>query len=44
MNFSQTVLLGAIAGFTIYLGLPIGRIERVLYRNQIDIGQIAWNP
>ncbi len=29
MNFAQTVLLGAIAGFTIYLGLPLGRIERV---------------
>lgn len=29
MNFAQTVLLGAIAGFTIYLGLPIGRIGRV---------------
>jgi ZIP family zinc transporter len=27
MNFPQTVLLGAIAGFTIYLGLPIGRIQ-----------------
>ena len=29
MNFAQTVLLGAIAGFTIYLGLPIGRLSRV---------------
>lgn len=27
MNFTQTVLLGAIAGFTIYLGLPVGRIK-----------------
>ena len=27
MNFFQTVLLGAIAGFTIYLGLPVGRIK-----------------
>jgi zinc transporter, ZIP family len=27
MNFVQTVLLGAIAGLTIYLGLPIGRIK-----------------
>ncbi len=26
MTFAQTVLLGAIAGFTIYLGLPIGRL------------------
>jgi len=29
MNLVQTVFLGAIAGFTIYLGLPIGRIKRV---------------
>ncbi|MCA1552759.1 MAG: zinc permease, partial [Chloroflexi bacterium] len=29
MNFVETVVLGAIAGFTIYLGLPLGRIERV---------------
>lgn len=28
MDFAQTVLLGAIAGFTIYLGLPLGRVER----------------
>lgn len=27
MNFGQTVLLGAIAGLTIYLGLPVGRIK-----------------
>lgn len=27
MSFAQTVLLGAIAGFTIYLGLPVGRIR-----------------
>jgi zinc transporter, ZIP family len=27
MNFFQTVLLGAIAGLTIYLGLPVGRIK-----------------
>src|SRR5512143_1371347 len=29
MNFFQTVILGAIAGLTIYLGLPIGRIRGV---------------
>src|SRR6185369_11616302 len=27
MSFSQVALLGAIAGFTIYLGLPAGRIK-----------------
>ncbi|MGE5072641.1 MAG: ZIP family metal transporter [Anaerolineae bacterium] len=29
MSFVQTVILGAIAGFTIYLGLPIGRIKNL---------------
>lgn len=29
MSFAQTVLLGAIAGFTIYLGLPVGRIKNM---------------
>lgn len=27
MSFQQTILLGALAGFTIYLGLPAGRIR-----------------
>ena len=27
MNFTDTVLLGAIAGFTIYLGLPVARLR-----------------
>ncbi|HEY9152799.1 MAG TPA: ZIP family metal transporter [Anaerolineales bacterium] len=29
MSFIETVLLGAIAGFTIYLGLPFGRIKKI---------------
>jgi ZIP family zinc transporter len=29
MSLIQTVILGAIAGFTIYLGLPIGRIKGI---------------
>ncbi len=29
MNFLQTVFLGAIAGFTIYLGLPLGRVKGI---------------
>jgi ZIP family zinc transporter len=27
VSISQTILLGAIAGFTIYLGLPLGRVR-----------------
>ena len=26
MSFAETAFLGAIAGFTIFLGLPIGRV------------------
>jgi ZIP family zinc transporter len=29
MSFAQTVSLGAIAGFTIYLGLPISRLQKL---------------
>src|SRR5207244_13455776 len=29
MSTAQTLALGAIAGLTIFLGLPIGRMERV---------------
>lgn len=29
MGFLQIVLLGAVAGFTIYLGLPIGRVKGI---------------
>ena len=27
MSSTQTILLGAIAGFAIYLGLPLGRVR-----------------
>jgi len=32
MNFAETVILGAIAGFTIYLGLPLGRVQGISVR------------
>lgn len=34
MNFAQTVALGTIAGLTIYLGLPAGRLSRVSERTR----------
>ena len=34
MSFIQTVFLGAIAGFTIYLGLPLGRIKKISVRTR----------
>ncbi|MGZ6546218.1 MAG: ZIP family metal transporter [Actinomycetota bacterium] len=34
MSFVQTVLLGAVAGFTIFLGLPFGRLRRLSARTR----------
>jgi ZIP family zinc transporter len=41
LGFGETVLLGAIAGFTIYLGLPFGRIERVDDRLRVGLAMFA---
>ena len=35
MSFSQTVILAAFAGFTIYLGLPVGRLRNISTRTQV---------
>jgi ZIP family zinc transporter len=37
MGFSELVLLGAIAGFTIYLGLPAGRLGGVDERVRVAL-------
>jgi hypothetical protein len=37
LSFGETVLLGALAGFTIYLGLPLGRIEFVSQRARVAL-------
>ena len=34
MSFEQTVLLSAIAGLTIFLGLPVGRLRNLSTRTQ----------
>jgi len=41
MNFGQIVLLGAIAGFTIYLGLPIGRIRKIPDKTRSFLSMIS---
>jgi zinc transporter, ZIP family len=41
MGFTQTVVLGAIAGSTIYLGLPLGRIPRMHPRLQVALSMFA---
>ena len=41
MSFEETVLLGALAGFTIYLGLPLGRLQRVTPRTQVALAMFS---
>ena len=41
MSSSQIALLGAIAGFTIYLGLPLGRIRTPLPRLRAMLNAVA---
>lgn len=41
MSFTETVLLGAIAGFTIFLGLPLGRVNRVDDRLRVALAMFS---
>jgi ZIP family zinc transporter len=41
MSFGETVLLGAIAGFTIFLGLPLGRLPRVGERTRVALAMFS---
>jgi len=41
LSFGETVLLGAIAGFTIYIGLPLGRMERVSGRVRLALAMFS---
>ena len=41
MSFGETVALGAIAGFTIYLGLPVGRIPRLSARARVGLSMLS---
>jgi zinc transporter, ZIP family len=41
LGFAETALLGAIAGFTIYLGLPLGRIGRVDDRLRVALAMFS---
>jgi ZIP family zinc transporter len=41
MGFAETVLLGAIAGLTIYIGLPVGRIRRVDDRLRVGLAMFS---
>ena len=41
MSFAQTVALGALAGFTIYLGLPFGRLQLLGDRARVALAMFA---
>ncbi len=41
MNFPTTVVLGAIAGFTIYLGLPVARLKKLAPALQAFLNAVA---
>jgi len=41
MGFTETVVLGAIAGLTIYLGLPLGRVKRVDDRLRVGLAMFS---
>ena len=41
MSFAETAVLGAIAGFTIYIGLPLGRMERVDDRTRVGLAMLS---
>jgi ZIP family zinc transporter len=41
MSFTETALLGALAGFTIYLGLPIGRLQTLGSRTRVALAMFS---
>ena len=41
MSFAQTVALGALAGLTIYLGLPIGRLQLLGARARVALAMFS---
>jgi ZIP family zinc transporter len=41
LSFAETVLLGALAGFTIYLSLPFGRLETTSTRFRVALAMFS---
>jgi zinc transporter, ZIP family len=41
LSFAETAGLGAIAGFTIFIGLPIGRVQRVDDRLRVALAMLS---
>jgi ZIP family zinc transporter len=41
MSFAETALLGALAGFTIFLGLPVGRLASLGARTRVSLAMFS---
>jgi ZIP family zinc transporter len=41
LSFAQTIALGALAGFTIFLGLPVGRMQLLGNRARVALAMFA---
>ena len=41
MSFAETAALGALAGLTIYIGLPLGRMQRVGARTRVCLAMLS---
>lgn len=41
MSFAETALLGALAGFTIFLGLPVGRLQSLSPRTRVALAMFS---
>jgi ZIP family zinc transporter len=41
VSFAQTVALGALAGFTIFLGLPVGRMQTISTRARVALAMFS---
>jgi ZIP family zinc transporter len=41
MSFAETILLGALAGFTIYLGLPVGKLRLLSNRGRVVLAMFS---
>ena len=41
MTFEQTIVLAAIAGATIFIGLPVGRLRNLTVRTQVMLTTAA---
>jgi ZIP family zinc transporter len=41
MSFAETALLGALAGFTIFLGLPVGRLQLLSRRAKVGLAMFS---